>query len=218
MSRRPDGRASIARRCASGPTLALGIFLAVLTASCAERLQPTAGSLRGVAIAGPVRAPDLVLTDTDGVVRDLQRETEGFVTLLFFGYTRCPDVCPVHMATLGAAYELLEPEVRSRIKVFFVSTDPEWDTPEALRAWLDHFDRTFVGLRGSVEQINEAVGSLGLPGIAVLPSEHGSDPPRIGHPSAIVAFGPDGLARRRYPFGMRRADWLHDLPLLAASS
>jgi len=173
------------------------------------------GELRGSVMDPPIPKPDLVLTDTRGQAYDLRRETDGYLTLVFFGYTYCPDVCPVHMATLGAAIGDLQPEVRDRTKVVFVSTDPERDTPERLRAWLDGFDPSIVGLRGPVDEINAALATMKLPGVAVVPSEHGSDP-LIGHPSAVVAFGPDGLARVRYPFGVRRADWAHDLPMLTA--
>ncbi len=71
-----------------------------------------------------------------------------------------------------------------------------------------------MGARAPLEEINRALAELMLPGVAVMPSEHDGGEPLIGHPSAVVAFGPDGLARFRYPFGMRRADWLHDLPRL----
>ncbi len=170
--------------------------------------------LAGWAMDTPIPKPALLLTDTQGRTFDLRAETDGFVTLLFFGYTNGPDVCPVHMANLGAVFQRLLPEVRNQIKVVFVSTDPERDTPEHLRSWLDGFDRSFIGLRGSMEEINEALAGMMLPGVAVMPSEHDGAPPLIGHPSAVLAFGRDGLARVRYPFGVRQADWAHDLPLL----
>ena len=172
----------------------------------------------GWVIDPPVAKPSLSLTDTHGRSYDLESETEGYVTLLFFGYTRCPDICPVHMANLGAVFKKLLPEVRNQIRVVFVSTDPERDTPEQLRAWLDGFDRSFVGLRGSLEEVDEALASLMLPGIAVLPAKHDGTPPLVGHPAAILAFDRDGMARIRYPFGVRQADWAHDLPLLVDGS
>jgi protein SCO1/2 len=165
----------------------------------------------------PIPKPALTLTDTDGQPFDLRARTEGYLTLLFFGYSNCPDVCPVHMATLGAAYRELLPEVQSRIKVVFVTTDPDRDTPERLRSWLDGFDRSFVGLSGPLDDINAALASMMLPGVAVIPAEHHGGEPLIGHPAAVVAFSPDGAARVRYPFGVRQADWAHDIPLLLGS-
>lgn len=165
----------------------------------------------------PVAKPDLLLTDTEGRRFDLREETEGYVTLLFFGYTHCPDVCPVQMATLGAAFTEVRPEVRSRIKVIFVSTDPQRDTPERLRSWLDGFERSFVGLRGPMDRIDHALTAMKLPGVAVMPAAHeDGGEPIIGHPAAVLAFGLDDVARVRYGFGVRRSDWAHDLPLLVS--
>ena len=175
------------------------------------------GELRGSVMDTPIPKPALTLTDTRGEEFDLRAETDGYLTLLFFGYTNCPDVCPVHMANLAAVFGDLVPEVRHRIKVVFVTTDPERDTPERLRSWLDNFDPSFIGLRGSVESINAALAEMLLPGVAVLPAEHGGEP-MIGHPAAVIAFSPDGLARVRYPFGVRQMDWAHDLPLLVEGS
>ena len=198
--------------------LPLGAALALLpllaTASCQAPSQDD--GLHGTEVHDPVPAPELTLTDTEGRPFDLRDEARGQVTLLFFGYTHCPDVCPVHMATLGAAFDELEPEVRDAVQVVFVSTDPDRDSPERIRRWLDGYHRSFIGLRGPIEDINAALGELMLPGVAVMPSEHGDEgEPLIGHPSAVVAFDREGRARFRYPFGMRRADWLHDLPRLA---
>ena len=176
-----------------------------------------AGELRGWVMDTPIAKPDLTLTDTRGELFDLRAETEGYLTLVFFGYTYCPDVCPVHMANLSAVFGDLLPEVRDRMRVVFVSTDPERDTPERLRSWLDNFDPAFIGLRGSIDDINAVLASMMLPGVAVVPSEHGAEP-MIGHPAAVLAFSPDGLARVRYPFGVRQSDWAHDLPLLAEGS
>ena len=76
------------------------------------------------------------------------------MALLFFGYTWCPDVCPIHMANIGQAMKSIPTEDRHRVEVVFVSTDPARDTPERIREWLDVFDRSFVGLRGTLEEVN----------------------------------------------------------------
>ncbi len=217
MSPRVSGHGRTAAR-SRGPSCraawgAVGLALAWGGASC--EVPNEASGVHGTPVHREVGAPRLALIDTEGRAFDLREETHGRVTLVFFGYTHCPDICPVHMATLSAAYSDVEPEVRDRIRVVFVSTDPERDTPQRLRAWLDGYHRSFVGARGALDEINGALAGLQLPGVAVIPSEHGEGAPNIGHPSAIVAFGPDGRARVRYPFGMRRADWLRDLPRLA---
>ena len=165
----------------------------------------------------PIPKPDLVRRDIAGALYALRAETDGYLSLVFFGYTNCPDVCPVHMATLAGVFDELAPEVRDAMKVIFVSTDPERDTPDRLRQWLRAYHPSFLGLRGEMETINAALAEMKLPGVAVVPGQHGSEP-IIGHPSAVLAFGRDGLARVRYPFGVRRADWVNDLPLLLGES
>ena len=194
--------------------IALVTLVGISVAACGVPAEGgNLGQLRGWVMDTPIPKPDLTLTDTNGETFDLRAESDGYLTLVFFGYTYCPDVCPVHMANLGAVFGDLLPEVRDRTKVVFVSTDPERDTRERLRSWLDNFDPAFIGLRGSLDDINAALSSMMLPGVAVVPGEHGSEP-LIGHPAAVLAFSPDGLARVRYPFGIRRSDWAHDLPLL----
>jgi protein SCO1 len=201
-------------------TVRLIVVVLALGAACTAR--PDAGSaneasnpfgLRGRVLPAPLAKPELVLTATDGRPFDFRRETDGYLTLLFFGYTHCPDVCPVHMANLGAVIEQLPPSVADRIKVVFVTTDPARDTPERLRQWLDNFDRRFIGLTGDTAHIAAAEQALWLPGSEVGPRDS-TGAYEVGHAAAVVAFTPDNLARAMYPFGIRQADWANDLPKL----
>lgn len=169
--------------------------------------------LRGRVLPGPLLKPDLVLTDALGEPFDLRRETDGYLTLLFFGYTYCPDICPIHMANLGAVIRQLRPSVAQRIKVVFVTTDPGRDTPERLGAWLANFHESFIGLTGDTAVINEAQRALYLPLPQLGPTDS-TGAYFVGHAAAVVAFSPDNVARVVYPFGVRQADWANDLPRL----
>lgn len=176
--------------------------------------------LSGPQIMPPLPKPTLVLTTTEGEPFDLQKETEGFVTLLFFGYTNCPDVCPVHMANIAGAMKRLGPEITNRIKVVFVTVDPARDTPEVIRQWLDHFDQRFIGLRGDSASVASAFTQLRL---GQAQHEAGPDSTdtstyNIGHAAIVLAFGTDNLAHVVYPFGIRQADWSKDLTLLVERS
>jgi protein SCO1/2 len=173
--------------------------------------------LSGPQILPPLPKPELVLTTTEGKPFDLKKETEGYVTLLFFGYTNCPDVCPVHMANIAGAMKLLGPEITNRIKVVFVTVDPARDTPEVMRTWLDHFDRRFIGLRGDSASVASAFTQLRL-GQTV--HEPGADTTRytVGHAAIVLAFSTDNLAHVVYPFGIRQSDWSKDLTLLVERS
>jgi protein SCO1/2 len=173
--------------------------------------RSAASSYRGTLLPDPIQKPDFVLPDTRDRPFDFQARTRGFVTLLFFGYTSCPDVCPVHLANLGLVLAKLPPEVRTQINVVFITTDPDTDTPERMKEWLAGFHPDFIGLRGTLDEVNEIQGRLGLPHAVVVKSDEGHT---VGHSSAILAFTKDGLAHLRYPFGIRQADWAHDLPRL----
>lgn len=177
-----------------------------------------ADSLRGMVLPNPPHRPDFTLTDTDGAPYSFRERTAGRLTLLFIGYTHCPDVCPVHLANLGAVLGDLPSETRRGIEVVFVSGDPARDTPERMRAWLDGFDRDFVGLTGPLDDVNAILAQLQLPPVMIgEPDENGDY--AVGHPAHIIAFPADGgPARAYYGFGTRQVDWRHDLPILLRDS
>jgi protein SCO1 len=193
-----------------------------LVASCApgdarpaaDRAPVAAAGLRGTPLAQPLEKPRFVLQDATGKPFDFVRETQGKVALLFFGYTHCPDVCPLHMANIAAVLKKLSWSERQGVRVVFVTTDPERDTPARLAAWLGDFDPSFVGLHGPLDDVNAIQISLGLaPASREGPTRDGY---LVGHAAQVIAFGRDDVARIVYPFGTRQEDWAHDLPRLIA--
>lgn len=200
-------------------------FVGAALAACGEPAidrREGAEGLRGVELADPIEVPAFTLTDTRGETYAFRDETAGRLTFLFFGYTSCPDICPVHMANLAAALDDLSYDERRRIEVVFVSTDPERDTAERIREWLDRFDRGFVGLRGPLERINGIQRALDLPPAVIQAIEErrvaagGDADYLVGHASQVLAVTGDGRARVAYPSGIRQIDWRHDLPELLA--
>lgn len=167
----------------------------------------------GTPMAEPLAKPPIVLTGTDGEPFDLQAETEGRVTLLFFGFVNCPDICPTHLANVARAFDQLPNEVSGQVDMVFVTTDPQRDDPATIRSFLDNFDQRFIGLSGTQEEIQEAQR---LAGVAVASQQQLDDDReyRINHAGQVIAFSPDGVARVSYPFGTRQADWVRDLPKL----
>ena len=167
--------------------------------------------LRGRPLPEPLAKPSFVLARSDGTPYDFVRETDDKVALLFFGYTNCPDVCPLHMANIAAVLKKMPWEDRNAIRVVFVTTDPERDTPERLRDWLSGFDPSFIGLHGERASVAAVERSLGL-----APAARASDTGTyaVNHAAQVIAFGRDNVARVVYPFGTRQEDWAHDLPRL----
>src|SRR5450759_944458 len=98
---------------------------ALILASLLPAQQAITGSYRGGIVTPPLPKPGFVLTDTSGAAFDFRQRTDGYVTLLFFGYTYCPDQCPMHMANLGAALKQMPAETANQVKLVFVPTDPE---------------------------------------------------------------------------------------------
>ncbi len=174
--------------------------------------DPNRLALRGAVPVNPLPKVDFTLTDTHGRPFDFRKETNGKITLLYFGYTYCPDVCPLQMATLAAAMKELDPAVRDRIEVVFVSVDPERDTAERMAHWLGSFDTTFIGVRGTDEQIAKILSFYNFPA-----PKHVGSPPNysVSHPALVYAFTPDNLGRGMYDSETTKAIWVHDLNLIA---
>lgn len=200
--------------------LVLAVCVAVLSAACRveapersqaeERAQST--GYRGILLPDTDTRPDFVLTDMTGEAFDFRAETEGKLALLFFGYTYCPDVCPVHMASIAAVKRDLSVDEQRRMRVVFVTADPRRDTPERLLSWLGNFDPDFVGLRGTEAEVDSIMLGLALPA-AIRDTAAGPDY-AVGHASQVIAFPPGDGFRVIYPFGTRQADWKHDLARL----
>ena len=167
----------------------------------------------GTELATAVAKPGLVFRDSRGHAFRLDSATAGSVTLLMFGYTNCPDVCPVHLANLAAVLDRMPEEVQRHVTVVFVTTDPSRDTLPVLDAWVKGFDPQFIGLTASDSVIAAAERAVRLPE-AVKEAADSKGGYVVGHPSAVIAFTRDGWGRVAYPFGTRQRDWAHDLPLL----
>lgn len=159
--------------------------------------------------------PDLTLTDTAGAPFPLRERTADRLTLLYLGYVNCPDVCPITTAVIDRALETAAPDVRDAVQVVLVSVDPQRDTPERIRSYLDGFDRSFVGLSATPEQLEELQVALEAPFATTEPPDDQGEY-LVGHASAVYAFDPDGVARHRFPFGTRQSDWDSLLPELVA--
>ena len=139
-----------------GRTLLVVLVSLLVLAGCGDD-PSSAGGLHGEALDPPFTVSDLPLTDTSGEDYSLTAATDKPLTLVFFGYTHCPDICQVVMSSLASALTRLDEEDRDRVDVVFVTTDPARDTEAVLREYLDHFDPTFIGLTGDLDTIT-AVG------------------------------------------------------------
>ncbi|HVA58610.1 MAG: SCO family protein [Gemmatimonadaceae bacterium] len=192
-------------------------LIAIAAAGC-DRARDTVARMqgeplvRGALVDPPVPRPNVTMTSTAGEPFDFGRATKGKVTLVTFGYTHCPDVCPVHMANIAGALKQLSADERSRVMVVFVTTDPERDSLPQLREWLDSFNPAFIGLRGTDDQLAAMERAFGIP-----PAQREDLPGGgygVSHSAQVFAFTPDDSAHVIYLPGMPIADYVHDLPRL----
>jgi protein SCO1/2 len=123
----------------------------------------SADTFAGAVLHQPYRAPATELTDTSGHPFSLAGSTHQRLTLIFFGYTHCPDECPTTMATLASAMLQLDAADRADVQVVYVTTDPARDTGPVIREWLDHFSKDFVGLTGPLPTIKRVAEQVGVP-------------------------------------------------------
>jgi protein SCO1/2 len=179
-------------------------------------LARPASAYLGALVSPPLPKPRFTLTDTSGAPFDFRARTEGYVTLLFFGYARCPDECPRHVMNLARGLERLPPGTQDEVRLVFVTTDPARDEPRLLRAWLDHFDKRFIGLTGSEAAIEAAQRAAGLP--TAWRAERSGDDYAVGHANVVLAYSKDDLAHLMYPGGITGRDWAHDLAQLVAET
>jgi protein SCO1/2 len=169
-------------------------------------------SYRGGLVTPPLPKPRFTLTDTSGAPFDFWEKTQGYVTLLFFGYARCPGQCPLHMQNVAMGLKKVPAGFGDRVKLVFVTTDPARDSPKVLRSWLDHFDKRFIGLTGSEAAIEAAQRAAGVPPASKTVRD--VEDYAVDHANFVLAYTKDNLAHLIYPGGVTQQDWAHDLPQL----
>ncbi|MER5463420.1 SCO family protein [Streptomyces sp. NPDC002668] len=137
----------------------------------------------------PYTKPNLVLTDTHGKKYDLREQTKGKPTLIYFGYTHCPDVCPLTMSNIAIARKKLPKADQEKLQVVFVTTDPERDTAAELAKWLPSAgDPSFTGLTGDFPTIQAGARQIG---IGIDPPKKEKDGTVVSmHGAQVIAFSP----------------------------
>lgn len=157
-------------------------------------------------------APEFALNGSDGKQLTLAR-FRGKLVVLEFGYTSCPDVCPVTLATLAQARKKLG-AAAERVQVIFVTVDPERDTPGLLRRYLAAFDSSFIGASGTPQQLARVRQDYGITVTDKTMAKGSKTAYSLGHSSSLYLVDPQGRLRAMAPYGSSADDLAHDMRLL----
>ncbi|MEX1021111.1 MAG: SCO family protein [Litorilinea sp.] len=165
-------------------------------------------TLHGVVLQSPRPTADFTLDTSAGTPMSLS-DFRGKYVLVYFGYTYCPDVCPITLNDLrDLADELGEPAMQD-VQVLFISVDPQRDTPEQLATYLPSFHDDFLGMTGTVEQIQPVASQFAI----FFEAQGGPDDAGylVDHSSAVTLVDPQGRMRMVFPYGVSGAEMAADL-------
>lgn len=169
--------------------IVLGLTVHKVLGSKGDGLDKAALLDAGIILLPQSRAlPELTLSNVDGQPQALSSLT-GKWTLVFFGYTFCPDICPTTLAQLRQLNGLLPAETRSQLQVLMVSLDPHRDTPEKLKQYLGFFDPAYLGLTGPLADIQKLANAVSIP---FIPGDTSKENYTVDHSGNLVLLGPDG--------------------------
>lgn len=173
---------------------------------------PSEDDVSGAVLTEPYDVPDTALTDTGGAPFSMTEDTDRRLTLVFFGYTNCPDICQTVMANVANALQRLDDADRQEVEVVFVTTDPARDDEQVIRTWLDRFDSSFVGLTGELGTITDLGNDLG---VAV---EKGTKLPSGGyevtHSTQVIGIDGNDRAPIVWTEGTSASEFASDIHLL----
>jgi protein SCO1/2 len=188
----------------------LGLVVLIGVVMAITLIIPKTENFRGTLYDPALPAPEIELTLGDGSSFKLSEE-RGDVVLLFFGYTSCPDVCPTTLSELRKIKTELG-EDASRVQVVYVTVDPDRDTPEKVQEYVSLFNPSFIGLSGSLDELEPVWQDYGVyRQIEETESESGY---LVTHTARVYLIDLEGNLRLSYAFGTPTDDILHDVKLV----
>ncbi len=163
----------------------------------ADKPRLLSAELGSVILANPIPLQPFSLVDHEG--RPLTLDSlKGHWTLLFFGYTHCPDICPTTLAVLqGVAQKLdSEPALAASTRTLFVSVDPKRDTPQQLKQYIAYFNPAFIAATGSRDEIDNLTTQVGA--VYLFEGDTRRDDYTVNHSAAILLIDPQGRFYARF--------------------
>lgn len=175
-----------------------------------EVAKPPAEPVAATLLPGGNELPDFALLDQSGSAIDAG-VFSGQWDLVFFGFTHCPDVCPLTLQVLSQArQQLAEQGLEPLPRIVLVSVDPERDTPEQLGQYIDYFGAGILGITGELDEIRKLTGGLGI----WFSRSGEGDNYTVDHGAAVLVIDPDGQFRALFSAPHKVDNYVHDLPVI----
>lgn len=186
---------------------ALAVVLVSFGALLAYRWYNTPPELHGTLITEDWPTTDFTLAGRGNQPVKLS-DFQGKLVLLYFGYTHCPDMCPMTLADARVAMQALG-DAANEIQLVMVSVDPERDTPDWLNDYVQRFDERFLGVTGSIDEVTAAATAYGASFYKVEGST--ATGYLIAHSTSLLVLDREGHVRLIFPFGTRGEEMANDL-------
>lgn len=190
--------------------VALALLITVMSSAAAENAATTSEALKSGVFDPPRMAPDFSLPSSLDNPFTLS-EQRGKVLVLGFGFSHCPNVCPMTLANLAQTYKNLG-ALADQVQVVYMTVDPERDNPARLREYLANFNSHFIGVTGSADELSAVRQAYGI--IAQKEKHKNGETYEVHHSSYIYLIDRDGLLRALVPFGKNAGDITHDIKIL----
>lgn len=192
--------------------LALGAGVYVALQMSAPPPQPTTATL--LPASDPL--PDVALIDHNGN-RVGAEVFNGRWDLVFFGFTHCPDICPLTLQVLAdARRQMREAGIKDLPRIVLVSVDPERDTPESLASYISHFGDDNLGITGTLPEIRKLTAALGIFFDKQMADESGNY--GVDHSAVVLLMNPGGRLRALFSAPHEAANFVNDLPLIMSEA
>lgn len=177
--------------------------------------------LTGTPLDPPFEVSSTPLVDTAGAAYSLTEDTDKDLTLVFFGYTHCPDICGQVMATLAGTLARLDEDQKERLDVVFVTTDPARDDRATVQDYVDAFDASIIGLTGDLDDVVSVAGSMKVAigyfdaeGVEIQPADLPASGYDVDHGTQVFGIGPDDGVDTYWGSDVSQAQLTHDVTLL----
>ncbi len=198
---------------------ALALPLVLLATACGGGSEPT--ELTGTPLDPPFAVSATPLVDTAGEAFSLTEDTDRDLTLVFFGYTNCPDICGQVMATLTGTLARLDEEQKEQLDVVFVTTDPHRDDRATVEDYVTAFDPSIIGLTGELDDITPvaesmkvAIGYFDADGTEIAPADLPATGYEVDHGTQVFGIGPDDGVDTFWGSDVSQAQLARDVTML----